>query len=39
VLSGADDDVLLRLVREHADDRITDDFIREHLRSYARDAA
>jgi predicted small metal-binding protein len=42
-LSGADDDELFRLGRQHADehhadDNIPDDFIREHVRTGARDA-
>jgi predicted small metal-binding protein len=43
-LSGADDDELLIRARAHADehhanDDISDDFIREHVRTNARDAA
>ena len=42
-LTGADDEDLFRLGRQHADehhpdDGITDDFIREHVRANARDA-
>jgi len=42
-LSGADDDELFRLGRRHADehhadDNITDEFVREHVRASARDA-
>ena len=42
-LSGADDEELYRLGREHADthhadDNIADDFIRQHVASNARDA-
>ena len=42
-LSGADDEELFRLGREHADthhadDNIPDDFIRQHVASNARDA-
>jgi hypothetical protein len=42
VLTGADDDELFRLGRGHADDHhrdenIPDDFIREHVRTGARD--
>ncbi|MGH9205821.1 MAG: hypothetical protein ACRD1G_04580 [Acidimicrobiales bacterium] len=43
-LSGADDDELFRLGREHADahhpdDGISDDFIRGHISQNARDSA
>jgi len=43
-LTGADDDELFRLGRQHADehhgsDSITDGFIREHVRANARDVA
>jgi predicted small metal-binding protein len=43
-LTGADDDELFRRGREHADehhadDGITDDFIRGHVRANAHDAA
>ena len=43
VLTGADDEELFRLGRQHADehhadDNISDDFIREHVRSNGRDA-
>jgi hypothetical protein len=43
-LTGADDEELFRLGREHADshhpdDGITDDFIREHLAANGRDAS
>jgi hypothetical protein len=43
-LTGADDDELFRLGREHADthhpdDGITDDFIRDHVAANARAAA
>jgi len=42
-LSGADDDELFQIGRQHADDHhpndgITDDFIREHVTANARDA-
>ena len=42
-LTGADDEVLFTLGREHADehhpdDNITDGFIREHVQNNARDA-
>ena len=42
-LAGADDDDLFRAGRQHADehhadDNIPDDFIREHVRTNARDA-
>jgi len=43
VLTGADDEELFRLGRQHADqhhadDNISDDFIREHVRTNGRDA-
>jgi predicted small metal-binding protein len=43
-LTGADDTELVRRGREHADehhpgDNISDDFIREHVATNARDAA
>ena len=43
VLTGADDEELFRLGRQHADeqhpdDHIPDDFVREHVRANARDA-
>jgi len=43
-LTGSDDEELFRLGREHADahhadDNITDQFIREHVASNARDGA
>jgi hypothetical protein len=42
-LTGADDEELFRLGRQHADehhaaDGITDDFIRQHIANNARDA-
>jgi len=42
-LSGADDEELFRLGRQHADehhadDNITAEFVREHVRANARDA-
>jgi predicted small metal-binding protein len=42
-LTGADDEELFGLGRQHADERhaddnITDEFIREHVRTNARDA-
>jgi hypothetical protein len=44
VLSGADDDELFRLGREHVDEHhpdenISNEFIREHIASSARNAA
>ena len=41
-LTGADDEELFRLGRQHADehhpnDNITDEFIREHVKNNARD--
>lgn len=43
-LTGADDEELFRLGREHADshhpdDNLTDEFIRRHVADNARDAA
>jgi len=43
VLTGADDEELFRLGRRHADehhadDKISDEFIREHVRANGRDA-
>jgi len=43
VLTGADDEELFRLGRQHADehhadDNISDEFIREHVRTNGRDA-
>ena len=43
VLNGTDDEDLFRLGRQHADehhpdDNITDEFIREHVRTSAHDA-
>ena len=43
-LTGAGDDELFRLGRQHADEHhanenIPDDFIREHIRNNARDVA
>jgi len=43
VLTGADDEDLFRLGRQHADDHhrdehISDDFVRQHVRANARDA-
>jgi hypothetical protein len=42
-LTGADDDELFRLGRQHADehhlpDNISDDFIRDHVATNSRDA-
>jgi predicted small metal-binding protein len=42
-LKGADDDELVRLGRQHADEHhpdenISDEFVREHVRGNARDA-
>jgi len=43
-LTAADDEALFRAGRQHADehhpnDNITDDFIRDHVRTNARDVA
>ena len=39
VLTADDEEALFVAGRQHADEHITDDFIRAHIRDHARDAA